>query len=415
MKTTGLGLLASGMPLLAGCSGSSSDSIRFEETKPEVVPYFDALIKKFNSSQSEVSATHDFTTNLIASFVRGNPPDLDLDNYNLTTSIFVSRGVLSDLSDLPQAKLIDPNVQDLVTQYAQYKNDTSILPYSVAAEGVIYNVDLFDKHSVQIPTTWPELLDACDKFKSAGVTPIYSTFKDAWTVQQGLFDYVIGGMLDVAGFYEKLNGEGSDVGPDSEVSFEKDFMAPAQKMLELLPYMNKDAGSRGYADGNPAFASGAGAMYLQGPWAIGEVALANPKLKVGCFPLPSTDSASDTKCRVNLDLAFWIPTSTSKRDAAVKLIDFLMEPDTGATCIKYNQDNLAFPPLKNSPDVKDDRIAGLQPYVSAGKFYQGAGTYVPNVIPIGNYIQEFVLGGSASSFLSKLDSDWRRLAIRTSA
>ena len=82
--------------------------IVFEETKPEVVPYFNNLVAKFNASQSHVVVSHDFTSNLIAEFVRGNPPAIDCDNYNLTTSIFVARGVLADLASLPQAKTHRP-------------------------------------------------------------------------------------------------------------------------------------------------------------------------------------------------------------------------------------------------------------------------------------------------------------------
>ena len=141
MKALGLGTAALAAPgLIAGCSsGGSRTSIVFEETKPEVVPYFNNLVAKFNASQSHVVVSHDFTSNLIAEFVRGNPPAIDCDNYNLTTSIFVARGVLADLASLPQAKTIDPNIQALVTQYASYHGETSVLPYSVAAEGVIYN------------------------------------------------------------------------------------------------------------------------------------------------------------------------------------------------------------------------------------------------------------------------------------
>ena len=148
MKTAGLGAAALAVPgLAAGCSSSSGGAtgIVFEETKPEVVPYFNNLVAKFNASQSTVAVTHDFTTNLIAAFVRGNPPAIDCDNYNLTTSIFVARGVLADLAGLPQAKLINPNIQALVNQYASYHGETNVLPFSVAAEGVIYNMDLFDK------------------------------------------------------------------------------------------------------------------------------------------------------------------------------------------------------------------------------------------------------------------------------
>src|ERR1700733_11133520 len=229
MKTLGLGAAAlAGASLASGCSSSGGvTSIVFEETKPEVVPYFNNLVAKFNASHPGIVVTHDFTSSLIADFVRGNAPAIDCDNYNLTTSIFVARGVLADLADLPQAQLIDPNIQALVTQYASYHGETSILPYSVAAEGVIYNMDLFDKVGVSsVPTTWSEFLAVCEKFMSANITPIYQTYGDTWTTQQGLFDYTVGGMIDVAAFYRQLGAQGTNLGSNSAVSFEKDFTAP---------------------------------------------------------------------------------------------------------------------------------------------------------------------------------------------
>ena len=417
MKTLGAGAAAlAAASLSAGCSSSGGVTrIVFEETKPEVVPYFNNLVAKFNAAHPDIVVTHDFTSNLIAEFVRGNTPAIDCDNYNLTTSIFVARGVLADLSGLPQAKLIEPNIQALVTQYASYHGETSILPYSVAAEGVIYNVELFDKAGISsVPTTWSEFLAACEKFKSANITPIFQTFGDNWTTQQGLFDYTVGGMIDVAGFYRQLNAAGTSLGPSSPVSFEKDFTAPCQRMLSLAPYFNENPIAKHYGDGNLAFANGAAGMYMQGPWAVGEVLAINPKLKMGTFPLPATDDASQTKCRVNLDLAIWLPRSQApgQRAAAIKFLDYLMQP---AVVNAYNQANLAFSPLKGAPPQTSALVSGLNPYVRSGRFYQGAGTYVPNTIPVGNYIQEMMLTGNVAGFTSAMDSAFRRLAIRTSA
>src|SRR5712692_8108839 len=83
MKSVGLGAAALAAPgLVAGCSSSSSGggrtSIVLEETKPEVIPYFNNLVAKFNASQQSISVTHDSSSSLIAEFVRGNPPDIDL-------------------------------------------------------------------------------------------------------------------------------------------------------------------------------------------------------------------------------------------------------------------------------------------------------------------------------------------------
>lgn len=418
MKALGLGAAGIAVPgLVAGCSSSSGGATRivFEETKPEVVPYFNNLVAKFNASQSKVVVTHDFTSSLIAEFVRGNPPAIDCDNYNLTTSIFVARGVLADLAHLPQAKLINPNIQALVNQYASFHGETNVLPFSVAAEGVIYNMDLFDKVGVSsVPTTWSEFLAVCEKFKSKNITPIYQTYGDTWTTQQGLFDYTAGGMIDVAAFYQQLAREGTNLGPDSSVSFEKDFTAPCKQMLTLVPYFNDNPIAKHYADGNLAFASGQAGMYMQGPWAVGQVLAIKPKLKMGTFALPATDDASQTKCRVNLDLAVWLPRSQApaQRTAAIQFLDYLMQP---SVVNAYNQANLAFSPLKNAPPQKSPLVSGLQQYVSSGRFYQGPGTYVPLTIPIGNFIQEMMLTGNVSGFTSSMDSAFKRLAIRTSA
>jgi raffinose/stachyose/melibiose transport system substrate-binding protein len=412
LKTAALAATGSVLPL-SGCGrGGGGTDIRFESTKPETIPYFDGLINAFNKSQSGVRAVHDSTTSLIASFVRGNPPDLDCDNYDITTALFLSRGVLSDLADLSETKRIDPNVQELVGQYATYKGQVNVLPYSMTAAGVIYNVEMFDKYGLSVPRTWSELISICEKLKAKNVDPIYGTYKDTWTIQQGLFDYVSGGMMDVAGFYKKLKAQGTDVGPDSEVSFERTFAPAVEKMLQLAKFTNPDAGSRAFADGTAAFAAGKAAMYLQGPWAMGTIAAANPKLKIATFALPATDNAADTKCRVNLDLALWIPTSTGRRPAALKLLRYLMQPSVINT---YNQKNLAFTPVKNAPPMKDERISGLESFVRSGRFYQGAGTYVPYVIPIRNYLQEMVLSGNGTAAMRSLDKDWRRLAKRSAA
>jgi raffinose/stachyose/melibiose transport system substrate-binding protein len=414
MKAAGLGAAAVAVPgLVAGCSssGGATTSIVFEETKPEVVPYFNNLVEKFNAMQSTVSVTHDFTTNLIAAFVRGNPPAIDCDNYNLTTSIFVARGVLANLASLPQAKLINPDIQALVNQYASFHGETNVLPFSVAACGVIYNKDLFDKVGVSaVPTTWTEFLGVCEKFKSKNITPIYQTYGDTWTTQQGLFDYTVGGMIDVAAFYKQLNSHG----PNSPVSFEKDFTAPCKQMLSLAPYFNANPIAKHYADGNLAFSSHQAGMYMQGPWAVGLVQQINPKLKMGTFPLPATDDASQTKCRVNLDLAIWLPRSqtAAQRTAALHFLDYLMQP---SVVNAYNQANLAFSPLKNAPPQTSPIVSGLNQYVSSARFYQGAGTYVPITIPVGNFIQEMMLTGNVSGFTSSMDSAFKRLAVRTSA
>ncbi|MFD3444741.1 ABC transporter substrate-binding protein [Microbacteriaceae bacterium 4G12] len=411
---TGLGLGAAGMTLgLTGCApqGSSRTAIRFVQNKREVIGYFSDLVDRFNESQSEILVRHDDSpVSLVAQMVRGSYPDVACYNYNLEASTFLGRGMLSDLSDLPEAATVQASVQDLVTQYAQYEDQTNVLPFSITAAGVVYNRDLFAQNNVEVPTTWSEFTAACAVFRDAGIIPIYGTFRDMWTVSQGHFDYAAGGLMDVADFYDRLRDEGPSVGPNSETSFQKDFAQVAERMSELFDFSQENALTRAYPDGNAAFANGEAAMYLQGPWAIGEVNVINGDANIGTFPLPMTEDPEQTRTRVNLDLAVWIPNGVANRDQSVAFLQYLMSPEVLNT---YNQENLAYSTLENAPPVTDPRIQGLQEAYTEGRFYQGAGTYLPNTIPLQNYLQEFVIDREAQPFLAKLDTDWARLSQRT--
>lgn len=409
-----LGGLAAGTTALAlsGCvpQGTSRTTIRFTQNKREVVAYFGDLVDAFNESQSEIFVQHDSSPgSLQPQFVRGNVPDIGCYTYDLQAATFLERGQFSDLADLPEVQTIEPAVQDLVTQFADFEGQTNVLPFSITAAGVVYNRDLFDQIGAEVPTTWSAFTALCDEFQAAGTIPIQGTFRDMWTVRQGHFDYTSGSLMDVAAFYEKLRAQGADVGPDSEVSFSKDFRDTCERMVQLFSYSQPDALTTPYPDGNAAFANGAAAMYLQGPWAITEVGVINPDARIGTFPLPATEDASETRARVNLDLAIWIPNGVANRDASVTFLQHLMSPEILNT---YNKDNLAYSTLLDAPPVTDERIEGLQDAYSAGRFYQGAGTYLPNIIPLENYLQDFVISENTDSLLSKLDVDWSRLAQR---
>ena len=397
---------------LAGCASGGGDGttdITFHMSKPEAVPYFRDLVDQFNADQSEVHVTLDTASNLSAGFLRGNPPDVGLLNYNMEMARFQERGALSDLSDMPEADRIRPDVQELVDQLPSYPGRTSVLPYSVAAESVIYNVQMFEENGIEVPTTWDELIAACETLEAAGITPIYSTFKEPWTVAQGLFDYTVGGSIDVAGFYDEMNELGTEVGPDTDVSFQKTLIDPVDRMLELAAYSNDDAASRGYGDGNAAFAKGEAAMLMQGPWALGEIAKTDPDLELGTFPLPMTDDPDDLKVRVNLDLALWVPEASTDQEAAREFVSYLMQQDVMDA---YNAEYLGFGTTTDAAPATDERILGMQEYYDDGKFYQGASKFIPLSIPTENYLQAIVTGSDAEATLARLDADWARLALR---
>lgn len=411
LTAAGAGAAALGLSACASPSASGGvTEIRFFQSKPEVIGYFGDVIDRFHASQSRIRVVHDFSSNLSAGFVRSNPPDLGCLNYNFEVARFVERGALSDLSDMPEAQRINPDLQPLIEQTASYPGRTSVIPYSLMMASVLYNREIFAEQGLEVPTTWTEFLAVCDSLTAAGITPIYSTFKDPWTVAQGLFDYSVGGTVDLDSFFTQLKQQGADVGPSSPVSFEKDFAAPMQQMLQVAAYSNPNAASRGYGDGNLAFSQGEAAMYFQGPWALSEIAKTAPDLSIGAFPLPMTDDPDERRVRVNIDLALWIPEASRKKEAAREFLAFLMQPEI---IDAYNADNNAFGVTTDAPAVTQPTLVELQEFYDKAAFSLGASQLVPQNIPLLNYAQGMVLGSDPTSTLRTIDADWARIAFRS--
>ncbi|MEV7619359.1 extracellular solute-binding protein [Microbacterium sp. NPDC089321] len=411
----GAAVLALAGSALVGCSADGRETIRFTFSKREAIEFMTNVVADYNASQDSVRVEIDTSgvDVVSASFVRGNPPDVMLANYNYEIARFVQRCALTDLSDTDAAKNVRDDLQPLMEQYGSCEGRVSALPYSVMAASVIYNKQIFDEQGLEVPRTWDELLQVGDKLKDAGITPFYGTFKDDWTVGQGWYDYSAGGSVDVLDFFDALAQEGTEVGPDSKVSFQKDFAEPMERMLTLAAdYTNEDAPSRGYGDGNLAFAKGEAAMYLQGPWAFTEIAKTAPDLELGTFPLPMTDDPDDLAVRVNMDLAAMIPEESRHKEAAQDFLEYLYEPER---IEEYNASQLGFTPLENATPPDDPRIAGMIPYYDEGRIYQGPSVLVPKTIPVFNYAQAMVLGAEPSGILRTMDADWARIAFRAPA
>lgn len=406
----GVGIAALALPACSPAKADSITTIHLQQGKPEVVDYFNGLIKDFEAKNPDIRVVQDFNGgNWVPGLIRDNPADVVTNAYSVTTADFTKKGIFADLSDLPAAANADPKALELINSFGRYKgSELSALPFSLAAAGVIYNKDLFAKHSVNVPTTWSEFLAACKTFTAAGLTPAYGTFKDSWTLGQP-FGYVAGGTVDLADFFSRMPMTAQDLKNSQDVSFSTDFKPAADKFLEILGFTQKDAGSRGYTDGNAAFAKGESAMYMQGPWALSELTTINPALNVGTFALPASEDPAQTQAQVTLDMTFSIARSTPRMDAAKRFVSYLMDP---SVVNAYNKKFSAFSPLKGAEKTTNPQIAGLAPLIAEGKYYLNVTNYFPPAITYNNYFQTLALNRNADAFLTTLDDAWHRVAAR---
>lgn len=97
---------------------------------------------------------------------------------------------------------------------------------------MVYNKTLFDELKLDIPTTYDELLEVCEKIAAEDITPWFLPGADGWQHQLAFFQ--IGGVYEEAepGLYDALN--------ENTATF-----ADNEKMLEVLEQF-KELSDKGY-------------------------------------------------------------------------------------------------------------------------------------------------------------------------
>lgn len=90
----------------------------------------------------------------------------------------IDAGLLMDISDQPFIKNYDEaTIKDAGTYNGKvYGINLGRVSYS----GIFYNKDLFTANNVKVPTTWDELVAACEAFKKANIPCMTAGGKDGW-------------------------------------------------------------------------------------------------------------------------------------------------------------------------------------------------------------------------------------------
>ncbi len=109
----------------------------------------------------------------------GSGPDVFMTLGGQKDRDMIAAGQLMDLTD----KISDTVKTQMAAALDSVTYDGKIygVPVTVQPGGIWYSKDLFAQAGItEVPTTWEELMDACQKLKDAGIDPIAVGAKDAW-------------------------------------------------------------------------------------------------------------------------------------------------------------------------------------------------------------------------------------------
>lgn len=310
----------------SSASGSGAVTLNFlVDNAPTSVNPAQALAKAFHAANPTITVT-----------VSTRPAGTDGDNLiktrlatgNMADVFLYNSGSLFQ-AIAPEKNLVPQNGQPFVSNLAESFTPTVSVnktvygaPFGTAfAGGIMYNIPVYKRLGLSVPTTWAQFMSNNAKIKAAGIDPVIQTYKDTWTSQ-----------LLVLGDFHNVSAADPSWAANYTANKVKYSQAPALEGFQRLQaihqagYMNKDYASATYVQGLHYLATGKGAQYPMLSNAIGGIQSADPsKVKdIGFFAQPS-DNASTNGATVWLPAGVYIPKTTTgaKLTAAEKFLNFI--------------------------------------------------------------------------------------------
>lgn len=285
----------------------------------------------------------------------GSGPDVFMTLGGQKDRDMIAAGQLMDLTD----KISDTVKTQMAASLDSATYDGKIygVPTTVQPGGIWYSKDLFAQAGItEAPTTWEELMDACQKLKDAGIDPIAVGAKDAWPAAHWYY-------------WLSLRICSPDVYDESMAN--KDFSAECwtaagEKLQELndAGYFNEGylttTAQQGASSSAGLLANHKAAMELMGTWEPGVVRDLTPDQQpmadLGFFAFPSVEDGEGEEGAL-----MGSATSNGVNPEAPEIaIDFVNKMAEKEWQDKFATAFSTIPASAESQaDVEDESLAGL--------------------------------------------------------
>jgi raffinose/stachyose/melibiose transport system substrate-binding protein len=190
------------------------------------------------------------------------------------------------------------------------------VPNEFIVEGVWYNKDLFEQHSIAIPTTYDEFIAVCDTLRAAGVAPVLQDNDSGYNAN--IWIELAGFTAGEQAFIEAASGEGTFDTPE--------FIQAAELAQNFATHCFQDAWT-GYQwpSAQTLLAQGGGAMNVNGSWLPSELGPVLPEgFRFGFFRMPPVEAGKGTPNMMQSIInGFVILKKSQHPDEAAEYLKFL--------------------------------------------------------------------------------------------
>lgn len=197
------------------------------------------------------------------------------------------------------------------------------VPFAIQTLQVLYNKKIFAEHQIQPPTTWDEMIAACDKLKKAGVIPMSITGQEPWVL--ALVHQIFGATRFGGDAFAEAVRSG-----DKDFS-DPDYVASLELIKQLQPYFPDKVTSVAYPDSQTLFSSGKAAMFPGGSYELAPFRKAAPDLDIGSFEAPVAPGTVMDKATTSgfVDGSYGVNAKSAHQAEALELVKWMATPEFG--------------------------------------------------------------------------------------
>ncbi|NWF69914.1 MAG: extracellular solute-binding protein [Chloroflexi bacterium] len=293
---------------------------QFQEQHPDIV--VDMSVVNANDlstvTQTRLSANDIDVIDMFGFANAVQPYMVDVDPPNWQQ--LADAGLLMDLTDQPFVANYDAaTIADAGTYNDRvYAINLGRVSYS----GIYYNRDLFAANNVTVPTTWSELVQACETFNAAGIPCMTAGGRDGWPIFVGAYGLIGALYPDQAALVEGLWTGTITWNDEAALVMWSRMQIYARDMIE--------PGASGIAaDAAPGrFASGAVAMFPGGTWYAPAIEAAEPEFEWGYIPFPGSENVEDNQYLFGkYDQGWAVAANTPNAEAALLYLEVFSDPE----------------------------------------------------------------------------------------
>ena len=202
-----------------------------------------------------------------------NPPDIYFEWTGSRMAQRYADGYAADITDAVRSGPLAGLFDDAVFPSATVDGKVVMLPYTADVTNVLwYDKKALADAGITPPTTWDELLAACDTLNAKGIIPMASGNKDLWAAGNFLA-HMVSRVVGEDVYAATLAGSGKFDTPEWEKAF--GYIAD----LRAHKCVNDSAQAIDDNEGMQLFFQGAAAMHPIGSWLVSDDRRGAPDLK----------------------------------------------------------------------------------------------------------------------------------------